>query len=133
MLGHGLFHAPGKVPAKARQRDGSAGSGPVCQGPVQSQSAQDKARHHVAREDSGGGQASVIDEQLAQNAEGAAHQKDLCVFPNEFHAQASRSRTRAWQMPGMLSPCWALVGDMRAPVAAKSTRCQTPSSMACRM
>ena len=32
-------------------------------------------------------------------------------------------------MPGMLSPCWELVGDMSAPVAAKSTRFQRPFSI----
>lgn len=32
----------------------------------------------------------------------------------------------AWHMPGMLSPCWALVADISAPVAANSTRFHMP-------
>ena len=35
----------------------------------------------------------------------------------------------AWQMPGMLPPCWQLRGDMSAPVAATSTRFQVPFAM----
>ena len=39
----------------------------------------------------------------------------------------------AWQIPGMLSPCMDAVGDMSAPVAAKSTRRQSPQVMRWRM
>ena len=35
----------------------------------------------------------------------------------------------AWQIPGMLSPCWELVGDNSAPVAANSTLFQMPLAM----
>ena len=33
----------------------------------------------------------------------------------------------AWHMPGMLLPCWVLVGDMSAPVGAKRMRLHLPS------
>ena len=36
-------------------------------------------------------------------------------------------------MPGILSPCCDVVGDMSAPVAAKSTRGQSPQVMRWRM
>ena len=41
--------------------------------------------------------------------------------------------TTAWQIEGMLSPCCAEVGDISAPVAAKSTRFQIPFSIAGRI
>ena len=33
----------------------------------------------------------------------------------------------AWHMPGMLFPCWVLVGDMSAPVGANRTFSHLPS------
>ena len=103
-------------------------AGPLGKGAVEPQRAQGRPQHHAEREYARGRQPRLVDQQLGQAAYGPAHEESLQAGDEQLHFQhLPLSMATAWQMAGMLSPCWAVVGLISAPVAAKSTRRQSPS------
>ena len=49
--------------------------------------------------------------------DGSSADRDL----RAVQSSCAVTRCTRWAMPGMLSPCWEEVGDIRAPVAINST------------
>ena len=66
--------------AEAGQGDRGPGAAPVSQGLVQPYGAEKNARHHIARQNAGGGQLGAVNEDLPDGAEDAAAEKRVEIF-----------------------------------------------------
>ena len=115
----------GKKMAEARQGYGGTGTAPVRQRLIEAQSAEEHPRHHVAREDAGGGQLGPVDEDLPHGAEDAAAEERViselqalgkpfvillnCVMPESAEAQALAAEMEArYHAPVIAVSCLSL-------------------------
>lgn len=130
---HRFSHTLGKGITKARERHGCARPGEVRKGLIDAERAEDDARDNVSGQNARGGKLGIIYQNLTDDAQHPADGKGLYIIHYTAHNHTTLSIATAWQMPGMLSPCWALVVLINAPVAAKRTRFQIPFSIAGRI
>ena len=68
--------------AEARQRHRGPRAAPLGQGLVKPQGAEENSRHHVARQDAGGGKLGFVNENLPDGAQDAAAEKRVEIFHN---------------------------------------------------
>ena len=121
--------------AEACQGHRGPGAAPLDQGLIQPQGAEQHARHHIARQDAGGGQLGLVDDDLSHGAQDAAAEKRVEIFhgrclPKKKVDQGrhlTALRRTAWQMEGMDSPWPEEVGESSAPVGAKRMVFHLPS------
>ena len=68
MLGNSLLYSLGQGEAKAGEGNGSARPGPLHQGGIQPQAAQQNARRDIAHQDPGGGELGPVQKHLTYGA-----------------------------------------------------------------
>ena len=78
--GHRLPDALGQRVAEACQGDRGPGAAPLGQGLIQPQGTEQHAHYHVSGENAGGGQLSLVDDDLSHGAQDTAAEKRVEIF-----------------------------------------------------
>src|SRR5699024_10726227 len=88
----------GQQIAEAGEGHGGSCSAPLHQPGVDPESTQNHPGHHIGDQDAGGGEGGLVNENLPDEAEGSAAEKDPGIGPENLHGYTSLSDVQRHRM-----------------------------------